>query len=162
MGDATLVSYEGTRRDGYELLLDDSNGRGRVVVLALSAGKAWTYCWPRSYRGNRGGGGLREWLAGCDIGYVARKLNADDWFDRGRTTAHIAEQLRELVADEAIGQKRIDEAIDDLQYISDDVSWSQWGEQYGDILPDWWETRTRGIDPEFRWAFAAVWPGGTP
>ncbi len=160
MADATPVSYEGTRRDGYELLLDDSNGRGRVVVLALSAGKAWTYCWPLANRGTRGGGGLREWLAGCDISYVAGKLDADDWFDRAHVVEHVREDLHTLVRDGVIEQERADEAIEALQDVSDDVSWSRWGEEHDGILPDWWETRTRGIDPEFRRAFAAVWPGG--
>lgn len=156
------MGYQVRRVGDYELLLDDENGRGRVVILALADGRAWTYCWPLKNRGSRGGGDLWAWLCDSDIGYVAGKMGAGDWFDADATVSLLREYLVQWRRDGHLTReaaRAIWNSLDDIQSESD---WSAWlgindqeeGERH---VTDAWEYRSTGILPEFRAAFNALW-----
>lgn len=141
-------AYAVRKVDAFELLTDDTNGRGRVIVVSLEEDRAWTYCWPVRNRG--GSADILGWISDCDIGYVAGKMGASDWFDHRATIGAVVERL------EAAGQR--DRDLGELEGVRDDGGWQAWLATDGAEIEDAWDCVRHGIDPDFRRAFEAVWP----
>jgi hypothetical protein len=154
-----------TAPGGFELLMDDTNGRGRIVVLALHDGKAWTYSWPRCNRGSPADEDVVTWAAGCALDYVAKKFGAHDWFDVEQTVGGlrscIAEARRQDPQRWTREQAR--ELWNSLEDVYDEAAWSHWLDTNRDGDPDLYvqdacEHTTYGVDPVFRKAWLALVP----
>lgn len=134
----------------YELLTDDTDGRGRVILVSLEEGRAWTYAWPV---GNRSGSAdIAGWVSDCGIEYVAGKMGADRWFDIAATTEAIWEYLSPL------GITLDLHTLEGLASISSEAEWATWLATDALSLYSAYECARYDVDPEFRRAFCAVWP----
>lgn len=149
---------------GFELLTDDTNGRGRVVVLALGSGRAWTYSWPKNNRGGPADEDVFAWLAQCDTDYVAKKFGARNDFDAARTVRGVREEIiRGRREWGGWTREQARKLWDSLVDVTDDHSWTVWLVENRDGDPELYvsdacEYGSKRVDPLFREAWEALVP----
>lgn len=153
-----------TAPGGFELLTDDTKGRGRVIVLALGAGRAWTYSWPKNNRGGPADEDVFAWLGQCDLDYVAKKFKARDTFDAEGTVRSVRGEIcrgRREWGGWTREQART--LWDSLEGVTCEQAWTIWFVENRDgdselAMQEAYEHSRRIVDPEFRAAWTVLVP----
>lgn len=131
------------------ILLDDTDGAGRVVVHSSFGG--WVYSWPAQHRGDSPDrADLARFFAMVGVDYAGNKMcDGARELEVEETVAAIRERICQLRRDESFTRDEAREEWDLVRRLDDgDIDARAWVELT--TIPDGWEMPVHGLPRAFR------------